>query len=243
MDKKLKQELKTAFNPPIPTRKNEFLSNLQYPKSSNLDFFFSQIWYIRKRFWCLSVLIVIALVRLIQMNDTTFKTIAILSAFLPYLVVLSVAEISKSTSYNMVEMEMSCKYNLGKISLIRLSIIGSFQFMILLCMVWIFAINSEYSFLHFSLYCITPFLLCSYLSLFITNHFPIRDTAYICAGVAGIVSISVFILTFNFGMIYLQKYVFIWSMVFIFTAILLLKEIKNFIKRTEELQWNFPLIA
>lgn len=243
MDKKLRQELKTAFATPIPTRKSEFLSNLPYPKASNLDFFLSQILYIRKRFWCLSALIVMALISLIQVFDSMFKTIGILSAFLPFLVVLSVAEISRSTSHNMVEVEMSCKYNLGKITLVRLSLIGSFHFILLLCMVMIFANHSEYSFLQFLLYSITPFLICSYLSLFIVNHFHTRDASYICGGVSGAVSISAFFLAINFEMIYLQEFVWFWCMALIFTVILLCKEIRNLVKRTEELQWSLPLIA
>ena len=242
MNKKLKQELKAAFEAPRPSRKNEFLMNVSYPKTSNLDFFFSQILYIRKIFWCLSALIAVAVIFLIQVFDVAFNTIVILSSFLPFLVVISVAEISKSISYNMAEIEMSCKYNLNKITLVRLSLIGSFHFIILFCMVILFAHSSEYSFLQFLLYSITPFLLCAYLSLYISNRFFSDDIAYICAGVAGVVSISVFLLTTNFKMIYSQRIVLFWCLTFVFTLISLLKEINNLIKRSEELQWNSPLI-
>lgn len=242
MNKKFKKEIKTAFDAPRPSRKNEFLMNVSYPKTNNFNFFFSQILYIRKRFWCLSVLIVIALFYLIQVFATIFNTIVILSSLLPFLVVISAGEISRSTSYNMEELEMSCKYNLSKITLIRLSLIGSFHFIILFCMVMIFADSSEYSFLQFTLYSITPLLLCTYLSLYISNHFHTKDIAYICAGMAGVVSISVFFLTSNVKMVYSQKFVLLWCLVFIFMFILLFNEIKNLMKRSEELQWNSPLI-
>lgn len=242
MNKKLRQKLKTVFNAPAPSRKNEFLSHLSYPKTDNLNFFFSQIAYIRKRFWGLSVLAIIALVLLIQVFDAVFKTVIILSSFSPFLVVLSVAEISKSTSYNMAEMEMSCKYNLSKITLVRLALIGSFHFILLLCMVMIFANSSEYSFLQFTLYSITPLLICAYLSLYISNHFHTKDILYICVGVAGMISMSIFLFINNFEMIYAQRFVVFWCLVFIFTVISLVKETKDFIKRSEELQWSLPLI-
>lgn len=242
MNKKLKHELKTAFDAPKPSRKNEFILNVSYSKTSNLDFFFSQILYIRKIFWCLSVLIAVAVIFLIRVFDVAFNTVVTLSSFLPFLVVISVSEISRSTSYNMAEVEMSCKYNLSEITLVRLSIIGSFHFIILFCMVILFAHSSDYSFLQFLLYSITPFLLCAYLSIYITNRFSTDDIAYICAGVAGVVSISVFFLTTNFIMIYSQRFVLFWCLAFVFMLISLLKEIKNFIKQSEELQWNSPLI-
>lgn len=242
MNKKLKQELKTTFDAPRPSRKNEFLMNMSYPKTSKLNFFFSQICYIRKLFWCLSALIAVAVIFLIQVFDVAVNTVVTLSSFLPFLVVISVAEISRSTSYNMAEMEMSCKYNLSKITLVRLSLIGSFHFIILFCMVIIFAHSSEYSFLQFLLYSITPFLLCAYLSLYISNRFCSDEIAYICAGVAGLVSISVFLLTTNFIIIFSQRFVLFWCLAFVFTIISLLKEIKNLIERSEELQWNSPLI-
>jgi hypothetical protein len=242
VNKKLKQELKTAFNAPTPSKKNEFLSHLSYPKTSNTNFFFSQMGYIRKRFWGLSALATIALILFIQAFDAAFKTVVILSSFFPFLVVLSVAEISKSSSYNMAEMEISCKYNLSKITLVRLSLIGSFHFILLFFMVMIFANSSEYSFLQFALYSITPLLLCDYLSLYISNHFHTKDIVYICAGVAGMVSMSIFLLTNNFEMIYSRRFVLFWCLVFIFMLISLVKEIKDFIKQSEELQWNSPLI-
>lgn len=239
MDKKLKQDLKVAFRAPAPTKKNEFLSNLPYPKTNKLDFFFTQIWYIRKRFWCLSILIVIALILLTQVFDTTLKTIGVLSSFLPFLVLLSVLEISRSTSYNMAEVEMSCRYHLGKITLVRLSLIGSFHFIIVFCMIMIFANRSEYSFWLYTLYSITPFLLCSYLSYFIINHFNAKDTTYICGGVTGVISSSTFFLIMNNGMINSQRLEFGWNVVLISIVVLLIKEIKKLVKRTEELQWNY----
>jgi hypothetical protein len=238
MNKNLKEELKTAFNPPTPTEKRAFLNNLSYPRTSNLDFFFSQIGYIRKRFWCLSTVITVAIILLIHMFDSMYKTIGIVSAFFPFLVVLSATEISRSSSFYMAEMEMSCRYNLGKITLVRLTLIGSFHFILLLCMVLIFVDHSEYSFLQYSLYSITPCLLCAYLALFIMNHFPTKEIAYICGGVAGVVSLSVLLLAKNFEMIYLQKCEFAWAIAFISIVILFIKEVKNLLKRTEELQWN-----
>jgi hypothetical protein len=243
VSKKLKQELGEVFDAPTPTKKSEFLSSLPFPKTSNYEIFFTQIWYIRKRFWCLSILIGISLVWFNQAYESVSKTIGILSALLPFLVVLSTAEISRSTSCNMAEMEMSCRFSLSKVTLARLSLIGSFHFIVLFLMVLIVAKNIEYNFLQFALYSITPFLLCSYLSFFIVNHVHTKDATYICGGVAGIVSFSIFLLSINVEIIYAQKFVLLWCITLVITIILLIKEIINLMKRTEELQWNLPSMA
>lgn len=243
MDRKLKHNLKTVFTPPPPTKRNNFISELSYPKSNNVDFFLSQLGYIRKRFWCFSILLVVSIALFIQAYVSTFKVVGMLSAFLPFLVVLGVNEISRSTSFNMTEIEMSCKYNLSKITLARLSLIGSFHFIIILFVVIIFSNYSDYGFLQFTLISMTPFLMCSYLSLFITNHFSFKDTAYVSAGVAGVISISEFFLVYRAQEVYSQRGILLWGIAFILTVILLSKEIIKLLKRTEELQWNSSLIV
>jgi hypothetical protein len=242
VNKRLRQELKTAFDAPEPSRKNEFLMNVSSSKTSSFNFYLSQILYIRKRFWCLSVLLTATMIFLIQVYGTSFNSITIISSFLPFLVVIGIKEISRSTSYNMAEMEMSCKYNLSKITLIRLTLIGSCHFIIIFSLIAIFGTSSEYSLVQLLLYSITPLLICAYLSLFISNRIQANDIYYICVGVAGAVSISIFILTKNVKLIYSQRFLLLWSFVFIIMLILLGKEIKNLIKRSEELQWNLPLI-
>lgn len=57
LKKALKNELKHAFDTPPPARRDEFLDRLEYPRAGRVDLVISQMGYIRKRFWVLSVLL------------------------------------------------------------------------------------------------------------------------------------------------------------------------------------------
>lgn len=243
MTKKLKQQLKETFAAPPVTRKNLFLKEFPYPKTPIFEFALTQIGYIRKRFWLLSILLMLLMVLIIPAYHVEFKTVGILSVLLPFLVLLSTMEISKSTSYHMEELEMCCKYNLGRITLIRLIVIGSFHLVISLAMILLFARYSEFSFLPYALYSLTPFLFCAYSSLFIMNHLGNKDSLYICGGVAATISFGTFGLTNNFEMVYANQFIVYWAIAFIITIILLILEVKKLMKRTEELQWNSQLIT
>lgn len=238
MNKKLKQELKTAFDVPIPKTKAEFLASLPYPKATTFEFYFSQIKYIRKRFWCLSILLMIGMMLLTKIAVNGYTAVGILSAALPLLTILGIMELNKSTSYHMSELEISCKYNLVKIMLIRLAILGSFHFLILFILLIAFVSQNEYGLLRYILYMITPFFLSTYCSLFVTNLLKTRDNLYICSGITIFISICILILNKNFAIIYTAQLTIFWISVFILITILLFKEIKKLVTQKEEFQWN-----
>lgn len=234
----LRKALSTAFDAPEPSRKVEFLYNLQYPKATNFELYLSQIGYIRKRFWFLSVLLMIGMILLSFQFEQGEDIVSLLSALLPLLTITGITEISKSISNNMEELEMSCKYNLGIITLIRLLVIGVFHFSILLLSLFLFKDQSGYDLFPYALYVISPFILSCYLSLWFTNHLKSKDTIYICSGVTIFISIITFIMHLNLTVIFKGAYVLYWVMAFIGITVLLIKEIYFLLnKKTEE--WNF----
>lgn len=242
MSRKFKEQLKIAFEAPSPTRKSEFLTNLSYPKASIFETLRNQMGYIRKRFWCLSLLIMIGLLGALIFMDYGHEKIALLSSVMPLFTIIGVSEISKSTLYNMDELEMSCKYNLQKVTLLRLSVIGSFYFVIFLVLAFAFIGKSQFGILRSALYGMTPFLLSSYLSIWVINHLKTKEMLYVCGGVTAFVSMLVFTITTNWPVIYASTYTLSWSILFIVLAIVFYQEIRNLIKQTEELQCHSLLI-
>ena len=238
MNSKMKTILKSAFNVPQPTRKEEFLNSLSYPKATTYEFFLSQLWYIRKRFWCLSLLLFVGMTIFSTQLKHGSEIICFISTVLPLLTLLTITEIGKSMSFHMGELEDSCRFNLSKITLIRLSIIGFFHFVILLLVLFIFKDNSQYGLLRYALYAVTPFLLSSYLSFWITNHFRTKDATYICGGVTIFISLLIFMLNSNHTVLYNPDYTIIWAVAFIIIFILLIKEI-YFLLNERIGQWNF----
>lgn len=241
MNNKLKQELKEVFNVPLPTRKIEFLKILPYPKVSNFNIFLSQILYIRKRFWTLSILFSIGLLFMLINNGYEHSKVSLLSSFLPVFTMVGISEISRSFSYNMIELEMSCKFNLQKIIMMRLVLIGSFYFIIFLFLTIIATFRSEFNFSRLILYSITPFLVSSYLSLAVMRQIKTNEFIYICSGITAVTSFIVMNISMNFKVIYEQSFVIGWRVLFIAATILLIYESYKIIKKTEELPCHLLL--
>lgn len=233
---KLKNKLKFAFDIPEPIQKDNFLSTLPYKKPTNLNFAFSQLGYIRKRFWILSILLLV-LLNIFYLNLQQGKeAVGFLSAIIPFLTLFSFSEIYKSRSHNMCELEASCKYDLGRLTLIRLCIIGAFQFALILGLLIIFKNKTQFGNLRFIIYTITPFLLSTYLSFSIVNHYKSQESLYICSGVTLVISSLVFLSNFN-SKIYSNSYLVTWYGVFFMALLLLVKEIYKLLNRRGEL-WS-----
>ncbi|MEF9960769.1 MAG: hypothetical protein RR776_12480 [Niameybacter sp.] len=242
MSKKLNEQLKKAFEAPSPTGKNEFLTNLPYPKASVFGILICQMGYIRKRFWCLSILGMIGLLVILVSMEFGYEKVSLISSIMPLFTILGVSEIGKSAAYNMDELEMSCKYNLQKVTLLRLCAIGSFYFGIFLILSLTFNNQLQLGILRSILYGITPFLLSSYLAIWVINHLKNKEVVYVCTGVTVFVSIFVYMLTINWLGVYASTYTLLWSILFIVLSGLLYQEIRNLMKQTEELQCHSLLI-
>lgn len=241
MRKNLKRKLKLAFEAPRPTRKENFLNQFHYPKASRIDFIKSQIGYIRKGIWILSVLLFIGTFIVLYYYEMPPCLVWIVSSTLPFISLASISEIVRSTTYNMEELEMSCKHNFLEVSLIRLGILGVANFTLLISILLLFIGKTNFGFLRLGLYLITPYLLNCYGSLFIINRLKSREITYICGGVTAFVSILNSLLTIQINDIYTERYCLFWITLFIILTVLSTIEVVKLIKKTEELQWSLQL--
>lgn len=241
MRNNLKKRLKLAFEAPIPTRKSLFLNQFDYPKASRFDFIKSQSGYIRKRIWILSVLLFIGTLIGLYYYEVPTYVVWVLSSTLPFISLASIGEIVRSATYNMEELEMSCKHNLLEISLIRLGILGIANFTVLIGILLSFIGKTDFGFFRLGLYLITPSLLNCFCSLFVINRFKSREVIHICGGITSFVSILNSLLTIQINDIYTEKYWLFWITMFIILAVLSAIEVVKLIKKTEELQWNLQL--
>lgn len=243
MRNNLKRELKSAFESPTPTRKSMFLSHFDYPKASRFDFIKSQAGYIRKRVWILSILVFIGILFGLYFYKVPISFIWVVSSVLPFISLTSIAEIVRSTTYNMEELEMSCKHNFLEVSLIRLGILGIANFIVLISILLLFKGKTDFGFFRLGLYLIIPYLLNCYSSLFFINRSERREITYICVGVTAFVSMLNTLVTIQINDIYTEKYWLFWVISFIVLIVLSAREVVKLIKKMEELQWNSSLIA
>lgn len=243
MNRKLKQKIKLAFNTPKSTKKDEFLQSFTFPKARYSDFIINQIAYIRKRVWFISsilLLIVFCGLRFLP-TDETLKLICIISSLLPFVALVTITEILRSSAYNMIELEMSCKYSLSDIILVRLYAIGGYNVIIFTLILLLLIGKIDYSILQLSVYIFTPFMLSCTISLVVLNYLKIRETAFVCGGTSCFISVLNITLFNSKQAIFSDEFLLLWYGVFLILLFGTFFQIIKLIKRTEDLGWNLQL--
>ena len=237
MDKKLKQAIKQSFTPPPAKHKSEFIHRMSYPKTRFQDVLFAQIRFIRKRVWFFYILSTCFAYLYTSLTTMPENIVAVISAILPLFSLCMITELHKSIAFNMEETELACKYNLQKITLMKLSILGTFSFVMLMLLVAI-ASKNNFGVFRNSIYISVPYLLSTYISLGIISKIRSKETIYICALACS--GISAFILISNnlYDFIYTTSFLTLWLGIFVILITLTIFSLTRFVKSQEELQWN-----
>lgn len=241
MSRKIKKALKSAFDAPPPTRKAEFIISFDYPRTSRVNFITSQVGYIRKRIWAMSFLMIAAVLIGLHFHEDIKAVVWVASSVLPFFALLGIVEIAKSVSYNMAEMEMSCRYSLSDITLARLEIIGvgnAFTFIVLTA---VLSQVSGMGIFTLTTHMFTPYLMTCALSLFFFNRFRGRERLYICGGASCLVSMASVAVLNPSNAILVNENLFFAA--FAFLSIWTVGEVIKFIKKMEDNQWNLSLTA
>lgn len=238
MNKQLKQKIKKAFEVPEPNRleKARFLRTLPQPQISMRQFVFTQVAYIRKWTWLLSVLLLFPAwlgAFYIEKN-----TLWIVSALVPFLGLLAIKENTRSMFYGMSELEMSARFSLRSIILARMGVLGALDALIFCCMVPLCCRGNDFSMLQTGNYLLVPYLLMVNIGLWITRRFHSKEAIYGCMGVAVLISGANAGVHFLADFIYHFSYMKWWVALSVFLIGRMIYEAYCTIKQTEELAWS-----
>lgn len=233
---KWKEELKQAFEAPQPVKKREFLRQLELFKIPVHTFLISQIGYIRKRVWCISVVCFIASILGYAIVPDT--VIWLISGLTPLLALTIISESGRSELHRMAEMEMATRFSLRSVTLARLVVIGLMNLLLLIVFILISSWNDPFSLLAVAVYIFTPFLLSSFTGLYIMRKFRGQEAMYACVGTSVGISMFLFFSHDIFPYIYQEQCFAAWMII----ALILLygngKQCIAMINQTEELAWN-----
>lgn len=238
MNKELKSALKSAFEAPLPPGKDAFLKELNYPTRNYHSFLFSQIFYIRKRVWFVSFLTILVEIVLLHINrnnkwSENFWGIWSISSMIPFFALFVVLEIYRSSAYHMAELEGTLRFSLAEIIVARLIILGTISiFVLFLLFIFVKQVFIVKAFI-LLLYVMVPYLLVCGLSLGILNHKNSTESTYGCVAIACFISL-IGAMPFLYKATYLPN----WFIAFIICILLMVSQIKNLLKQTEEQSWN-----
>ena len=241
MDNKLKRNIQKAFEAPQPNRQEKirFLRTLPGSRISMVRFILVQASYMRKMTLVFSVLLLLPAV--IGANYISENTLWIVSAFVPILGLLAVAESTRSTMYGMSEFEMSTRFSLKSVVMARMSVLGVLDFIVLVCAIPLCYTGSGFSLLQTGLYLLVPYMLTVNISLWIIRRFQGQETVYVCMSVAALIGGANVGLHFITDIIYQNTYIVWWFILSVLLFAGMAHEIYLAIKQTEEYTWNLSL--
>ncbi len=240
MNKKLKKELKKAFEAPLPADRDHFLKQLRYPQITYPEFLINQLCYIRKRIWVVSALVIMIAFRLPvpqYWNPDEMKIWSI-SAVLPFLAMMTITEIYRSTACHMEELEGSCRFSLPQIVMARMSILGAVNSVVMILVLVFINQVSGYSLLQTISYSMVPYLIVCGICLWILNKMRGSDGIYACAASAGSVSVISILCESTARVLYSDTYLNGWLTLFVGCLVLIGFQIRKLVKQLEDKQWS-----
>lgn len=238
MNKNIKRQLKTAFEPPAPAKKEKFLALFPEPKLSFTQFILAQFRYIRIRAWIVMAVLLLLAAVCCYGNDISVWVVA---AALPFFSLVVLNELSKSDIFKMGELEASCRYNLPNLILSRTVVLGITSFVFLAAIQLLLFSKSGVPFISFCLFFNTPMTLSSFLTLLIINRLNC-DITLASASVSGVICI-IGMVVFNLEYFMSLEYNIFWATIFVLSISGVIAELIKLIRRTEESKWSLQSAA
>lgn len=242
------KELSHAFAPPAPKKKEAFLKTLpvKRPALSYIGFISVQLHYIRKRVWILSGLFIFISVFISKQPDWLYLSDApelysIISSLLPFLALSAIMEITRSLSYGIAELEMTCRFCFQQTVMARILLIGSGNGLAILPVLLITGRLTAAGFRQVTLYLLTPYLLTCGLCLFLLNHLHGREGLYGCGAAACGVSVLLTISGAQYKNLFGAGCIHWWLAALVFISVLIISQLYQLLNKMEERKWNLHL--
>lgn len=195
----IKKEIFGSVQPPEPKGRDGFLKALPYPKLTYPQFVLLQIGYIRKRVWLVSAAVLLAGIGTVcVMPENSRMTVWIMSALIPFLAVLTAAEISRSDVFGMSEIEAGCRFALPQITGARMIILGVCNFAVISAVTVLTGIFSPFGIAKSALYILMPYVFVCGISLTVFDRARGQDGVFISGAAALAVSLAGIIFDKNF---------------------------------------------
>ena len=204
----------------------------------------SQLQYLPLSFWAIQTSLLAGTIGLVcllgYLSVPFYYPLTVLAIVIPLIVLLGVTEVSKSTTYDMWEIEQSSRCQLVKITACRMLIIGVFDLLFVTLVLVLVSYYSPYSVLRVVLYGMVPFNISCFSYLFTITKGGKSETSYhliVCMVCLAVV----------FSFILRQQIPFettmIWGWIVSYIASILLlgNAIRNYLKHEKligELAWN-----
>lgn len=227
MNNDIKERLKSLCTVPAPKQKDSFIKEHRKKEISMKELYIVQFSYIAPVIWILSAVIV-AIIFVISIYAEKYA-VWVTSAFMPILSTIAMTENHKSEIYQMNELEMSARFSLKTIIMVKMSIFGIVHSMILILLSLFSSLNTIYSIV----YLLVPYLITSNTSSILLRHYHGKTVLLGCLANSFIISMIWFILSIKSDHLYSAVMFPYWVVVLVLMLLLGIWNIIISLKRTE----------
>lgn len=218
MNRRMKEQLKNLYEAPKPVGKRAFFRKLN-PQPLCMGYvLWTQISYVSKWEWILSVVFFDVTVFISKYFET--RVLSAVLAMMPFLAVASVSESMRSVTYGMEELEMTARFSLKSIILGRMGIVGIEN----LVLAFLAAYFIKEKLMQTVLYLLVPYLITVYGSFHLVRKVPGREGIYASFGFSVVVSMAVSVSILNYNWIYKESYYGLWFITVAFLLYITFKE-------------------
>ena len=194
------------------------------------QFILSQFHFIRKKVWAAQIFALLACgLALFYLPEGT-KTIAILSAATPLIMLTNVFELSRSYTYRTAEIELSTQYSLKQVMIARLTVLGMVDVLCLTILLILSGIQLPTEIYAVILYIVVPFLATCFGCLLILNRVKSKECNYYCVALGLCITVAIGVATVQYPKMYEHAAIGVWAMVFVVTFIGMLHEVNRMLK-------------
>ncbi len=229
MNKKLKKQLTAIYSVPEPLHKNEFLKAHRRCEIGIGKLYLSQLEFMSPVTWIVSVVILILILKFAMGADGT--ALWVLSSLTPALAVTALTENHKSEIYRMDELEMSTRFSLKTVVMVRMSILGFFH-SVILCLISVFISTGAIRAL---VYMLVPYLLTVNIGSMICRKLQGNEAVYGILVSASVISVCGFISNIKVKMLFSAETFVYWCIMLLIMTIFAgfnfartIKEMENF---------------
>ena len=179
------------------------------------------------------------IIGILIINYTSFEnTRLLLSLVMPILAFFQITEMQRSFKYNMYEIEMACKVNLGEVITTRLIIMTIINLLIITLFAIITGVKFQTGINLIIVYLLVPFLVTNVVSMEVSKLLKNKQNDVSNMSIVVIINMLLFILNIRFPYIYESSSVFIWIVVLLTSGFYLIKNIYQIFEKEEDYIWN-----
>lgn len=232
MERRLKEELCRYYEAPKPMRKQAFIRQFGVQKINLPRLVLMQAKYISKWVWLVSIAICVVIYAATHVMEE--KYVSMVYGLIPFLVMISLTESTRSYRYGMEELELSTRFSLKSIVMARMAMLGIGNLAVLIVIANILGQREGYHLLHV----LTPYFFTAGGSLYMVRMVRGNESTFFCFTLAIAVSFLQMLLPWKFKELFMPDYMPMWAVLFAVGIVMTVKESYRTIRMTEDLAWN-----